>query len=253
MNNTLSMPRLMRLMRKHWIENFSFYSMAALAIFGLFAVVLTIWLMGSGSYYSEESLYVIYLSGLFIAGCIFAGNSFGMLGDKAKGGYWLALPASHLEKLITTIFFTTIVFFAVYSACFYILKPVAVAYINSKIADHPDRYHYDTLKWEGDGFGKVFYAFLFGFVALQALYLMGSAFFSKHAFIKTTIITAALAFLLAFYTYKLGNWVIPKNVATGHLIEPSERQKNILLWILKLIWAPIFWFITWFRLREKEL
>lgn len=110
MNNTLSMPRLMRLMRKHWIENFSFYSMAALAIFGLLAVVLTIWLLGSGSYYSEASLYVIYLSGLFIAGCIFAGNSFGMLGDKAKGGYWLALPASHLEKLITTIFLQPLCF-----------------------------------------------------------------------------------------------------------------------------------------------
>ena len=244
----------MRLMRKHWIENFSFYGMAALALFGLLAVVLTVWVVGSSPHYSEAGLYVIYFSGLFIAGCILASSSFSMLGDKAKGGFWLGLPASHLEKFITVICFTTVLFFAVYSACFYILKPIAIAYINNKIAAHPDLTHFQTIEWEGDhGFRKVFNALLFGFFALQALYLMGSAFFSKHAFIKTTIIGAAILFLLFYYTFKLGEWTIPKNINTGNLMVPSERQKDILLWILKLVWAPLFWLITWFRLKEKEL
>src|SRR5215216_3364287 len=101
MNNTLDISRLMRLMRKHWIENFSFYGMAALALFGLLAVVFTIWLAGSSLNYAEGGLYLIYFSGLFIAGCILASASFSMLGDKAKGGFWLGLPASHLEKFIT--------------------------------------------------------------------------------------------------------------------------------------------------------
>ena len=249
MNNTLDISRLMRLMRKHWIENFSFYGMAALALFGLLAVVFTIWLAGSSLNYAEGGLYLIYFSGLFIAGCILASTSFSMLGDKAKGGFWLGLPASHLEKFITVICFTTVLFFAVYSACFYILKAIAVAYIHSKIAAHPEWGQFQTIKWDPEG--KMFNALLFGFFALQALYLMGSAFFSKHAFIKTTIIGATILFLLFYYTFKLSEWIVPRNINTGNLMVPSEKQKDILLWILKLVWAPLFWLITWFRLKEK--
>lgn len=255
MNNTLSLPRLGRVMRKHWIENFSFYGMAALALFGLMALVFTLLFFADGGNYSEDSFYVVYLIGLFLMGTIFASISFSMLGDKAKGGFWLSLPASHLEKLITVIFFTTIIFFLVYNACFWILKPIAESFIHARIANEPGNYSYRTTFWgKGyDGFGIVFQSFLFGFFAVQALYLMASSFFSKHAFIKMTILGAAVIFLFIFYTIKLSEWAVPKGVYTGNFMEPSKTTIDILLWILRLIWAPIFWTITLFRLKEKQL
>lgn len=257
MNNTLSFPRLMKLMRKHWNENLSFFGIATLAMFGILAIVLTIWVLSDGRRYSEDSLYIIYLIGLFIMGCILASVSFSMLGDKAKGGYWLALPASHLEKLITVILFTSFLFFAVYSLCFFTLKAIAVTYIESKIAANPDQYSLRPVQWEGankyDGFGIVFRSFIYGFFAVQALFLMGSAYFSKFGFIKTIIIAALIVFLFVLYTYKLGEWLIPKNTNTGNLMEPSETTQEIFRWIVTLIWAPLFWLITWFRLKEKEL
>lgn len=255
MNNTLSFPRLAKLMRKHWIENFSFYGLAALALFGLLAVVFAIWVNAEGAHYTEEAFYVIYFVGLFLGGCIFASISFSMLGDKAKGGFWLSLPASHLEKLITIIFFVTIVFFLAYNASYLILRSITLGYIQHKVETNP-MYHYREVKWGNgaqEGFGIVFRSLLYVFFSVQALYLMGSAFFSKHAFIKTTIIGAAIIFLFSFYTYKLSEWAIPKNVFTGRFMEPSQTAQDVLLWIVKLIWVPVFWVITLFRLREKQL
>src|SRR5829696_4357874 len=115
MNNSLDLSRLTRLMRKHWIENFSFYAMAALAIVGIMAIMFVFWIIASGNNFHEEPMYVIYFVGLFLSGCILASSAFSMFGDKAKGGFWLALPASHLEKLITVIVFNTVVFFVVFS------------------------------------------------------------------------------------------------------------------------------------------
>ncbi len=250
------MSRLMRLIRKQWIENFSFYGMAALAILGIMATMFIIWILASNNNFHEEPIYIIYFVCLFLSGCILASTAFSIFGDKAKGGFWLALPASHLEKLITVIVFNTIVFFVVFSGCFLLLKPLVLAYINNKVTTHPNEVHFDRIIWSngrGDGFREVFYAFLYGFFALQALYLMGSAFFSKHAFIKTTIISAAILFLLFVYVYNMTTWLIPKNVNTGPMMEPTEQQEDILTWVMKLIWVPLFWVITWFRLKEKEL
>jgi hypothetical protein len=247
MNNTLEFPRLLRLMRKQGIENFSFYGMAALAIAGIMATMFTLWILASGNNFHEEPVYIIYFVGLFLAGCILASTAFSIFSDKARGGFWLALPASHLEKLITVIVFNTIVFFLVYSGCFLLLKPLAIAYINNKVLAEPNTFHFQRLSWSngrGDGFREVFNAFLYVFFALQALYLMGSAFFSKHAFIKTTIIGAAFLFLLFVYIYNMSTWLIPKGVNTGPVMEPSEQQEDILTWVMKLIWVPLFWVIT---------
>jgi hypothetical protein len=257
MNNTLSFPRLLQVMRKHWIENLSFYGMAVLAMIGILSLVLAMFVLTTGNYYLEDGLYVIYLVGLFIIGCILASVAFSMLGDKAKGGFWLSLPASHLEKLITVVFFTTVVFFAVYSACFFGLKAIAMTVIESRVAEHPDKYHLQRVHWNGeretDGFGFIFKIFLFIFFAVQALFLMGSAYFGKFAFIKTIIIAAILIFFFVWYTYQLNEWLMPRGVYTGDFMVPSKKTIDVLQWVVRLIWAPLFWLITWFRLKEKEL
>lgn len=257
MNNTLSFPRLLQVMRKHWIENLSFYGMAILAVVGILSLVLAMFVLTSGNYYQEDGLYIIYLIGLFIIGCILASVAFGMLGDKAKGGFWLSLPASHLEKLITVVFFTTVVFFVVYSACFFGLKSLAMAYIENKVAKDPASYHLRLVQWGGeretDGFGFVFKLFLCIFFAVQALFLMGSAYFGKYAFIKTIIIAAIIIFCFVWYTYQLSEWLVPKNVYTGDFMVPSKKTIDVLQWVVRLVWAPMFWVITWFRLKEKEL
>ncbi len=104
MSSTLSLTRLGKLITKQLFENSRLYIFSILALFGLLSLVFAFWFVAAGPNYHEEQTYIIFIFGLFIAGTVFAGMSFNMLGSKDKGIYWLSVPATHLEKLICTIF-----------------------------------------------------------------------------------------------------------------------------------------------------
>ena len=138
MTTTFSFSRLLQLIRKQWFENSRLYIFSILALLGILGLVMIFWVITDGPHYSEDSLYIIFLFGLFIAGSVFASMSFSMLGNKERGTYWLAFPASHLEKLICMIFYNVVVFTVVYCACFFLLKSMAVTYVNSFVAGNPE-------------------------------------------------------------------------------------------------------------------
>ena len=146
MRSSFSFSRLLQLIRKQGIENGRLYLLSSLALVGLLALVFAFWISTTSPDYHEEIMYVIFLFGLFIAGSIFASMTFNMLGNKDQGVYWLGFPASHLEKLICSIFYTTIVFSMVYVASFFLVKTAAVAVVKAIIVTHPD-YHWYPLDW----------------------------------------------------------------------------------------------------------
>ena len=96
MTTTFSFSRLLQLIRKQWIENSRLYLFSVLALLGMLGLIMLFWVIADGKQYSEDSLYIIFVFGLFVAGAVFASMSFSMLGNKEKGTYWLAFPASHL-------------------------------------------------------------------------------------------------------------------------------------------------------------
>ncbi len=140
MTTTFSFPRLLQLIRKQWFENSRLYLFSTLALLGMLGLVIIFWIMSGGKNYSEDNLYIIFLFGLFIAGSVFASMSFSMLGNKEKGTYWLAFPASHLEKLLCMIFYNAIVFTLVYCICFFLVKTLAITYVSALVADDPGVY-----------------------------------------------------------------------------------------------------------------
>src|SRR5258707_14494426 len=103
----------------------------------MLAVVFAFWISASRPDYHEEITYVIFLFGLFITGAVFASTTFNMLGNKDKGVYWLGFPASHLEKLLCSLFYTTIVFSMVYAISFFLVKAAAVMVSMPIVAAHP--------------------------------------------------------------------------------------------------------------------
>src|SRR5687767_9731555 len=107
MSSTFSFSRLGKLIAKQFFENSRFYLFCVLAMFGLQAIVFVLWVGASGPIYYEQVTYIIFIFGLFISGTVFAGMSFNMLGSKDKGIYWLSIPATHLEKLVCTILYST--------------------------------------------------------------------------------------------------------------------------------------------------
>jgi hypothetical protein len=109
MSSTFSISRLGKLIVKQLFENSRLYIFSVLALFGLLSLVFAFWISATGPHFYEVGAYIIFLFGLFITGSVFASMSFNMLGSKDKGIYWLGIPATHLEKLICTIFYSTIV------------------------------------------------------------------------------------------------------------------------------------------------
>ena len=261
MSPTFSFSRLGKLIAKQFYENSRLYLISTLALLGLLSLAFTFWITVAGPNYQEEETYFIFLFGLFLAGAIFASMSFNMLGRKDKGIYWLGIPATHLEKLVCTILFSVVLFFIVYCLCFYLVKSIALTYLDSRVGAI-----YTEMNGSNDGFGSVFKYFLYAYFAVQSLYLLGSVYFSRYSFIVTTVVGALVMFLFVYYITQIDRFMEPDswelftvkradaNVQDSYfLYSVSPTVVDVIKYAVQFLWVPVFWVATWYRLKEKEI
>lgn len=258
----------MQLVRKQWVENFRLYLFSVLALISILGIIFLFWFNTSDNNFNENSLYIIFFFGLFIAGGVFASMSFSMLGEKEKGTFWLILPASHLEKLLCIIFYNLIVFTLVYCACFFLLKTLAITYIQNLIVINPSQYHFKPIDWNNNDNGRTLPYLMYAFFAVQAFYLLGSVYFARFSFVLTTVMGAVLIGAFIWSGYYLSKNMLPEgfnwngNYVYTNISEKSNNYNsyqlsgtlfNILSFMVKFIWAPVFWIAAWYRLKEKEI
>ena len=101
---------------------------------------------------------------------------------------------------------------------------------------------------------------------MQAFYLLGSVYFSRYAFVITTIVGSVLIFLFFWYSAELiqgsfdgysfhGNnvkkYTGDYNVYQEYKLSPFITKSLELF--AKFIWAPVFWVAAWYRLKEKQV
>lgn len=271
MSKDFSFRRLLLLIKKQWIENAKLYLYGTLALLGLLGIIFLFWLSMGGNNYNEGALLKIFFAGLFLSGGVFASTSFNLLGNKSKGIYWLSFPASHLEKLVCMIFYNLVVFTVVYCVCFFIIEKTAVAYILHLVERDPTKYSFHRIDWSNSGRqlteGTIIRYFIYGFIAVQALYLLGSVYFRRYSFILTTIITVFVFFCFILLMGNLKNllpddyylnmgrgFFVMNNTSPVHRVyDLNHTFLKVLIFLFKFIWAPFFWLVTWFRLKEKEI
>jgi hypothetical protein len=293
MNQSFDAGRWWLLVGKHWSENRKKYSLSLIAIAGLLLLWFIVMLSADGYRGINSSMQSsTYYFGLFIAGCLYASVLFADLGSKTRGLNYLVVPASHLEKLLCSLFYGVIVFFLCYTAIFYMIDVLMVKVINAIVYGHWVKNH-----TTGDVFvpQKVFnvfyqpehsrdpdvllYLLLFYFV-LQAAFISGSVYFAKFSFIKTVISLLLIGLFIAFFIGKVIAPILPpgsyyhgitsyqvltyKNIpgdgvmiysdaATDKLITLPEWIGDTLLFLLKYAFAPLLWLATYYRLKEKEI
>jgi hypothetical protein len=266
MSSTFSFSRLGKLITKQFFENSRLYIFSVLALLGILSLVFAFWIAAGGDDYHEEVTYIIFLFGLFITGTVFASISFNMLGSKDKGIYWLAVPATHLEKLICIIFYSTIVFTVVYCLCFFLIKFIGVSFLEGYIKRHPGSSYTKMDDFE-NGFGGVIKYFIYAYFSVQSLYLLGSVYFSRFSFIITTVAAAFLIFVFVYYgsvihdrMFEGMGWDLVSarkfddKIKDGYLLYSiSPAITDTLKYAVQFAWAPLFWIVTWFRLKEKEI
>ncbi|MCC6290137.1 MAG: hypothetical protein IT249_19840 [Chitinophagaceae bacterium] len=264
MQNSFSFSRLWLLIKKQWFDNAKLYSLSALALTGILIIIFTIWWLANKQdhYFNEASTYGIFLAVLFVAGFIFSSTSFGVLGDKAKGIYWLSVPATPLEKLICGFFYSFIVFTVVYFTSFWLVKHITFFLIEL----NPQ----NTLRKadDNDVFKRIVLPnFLYAFFALQALFMLGSVYFERFAFIKTVLVSVFIAFIFVMFLQFIVNNLLPEHFGTRSFTEFRVYENDDAVKIYKLpnwigavieplakfIWVPVLLIATYFRLKEKEI
>ena len=265
MSSTFSFSRLAKLITKQLFENSRLYIYCVLALFGLLALVFGFWFKVTGPRYDERDTYNIFLLGLYLSGTVFASVSFSMLASKDKGIYWLSVPATHLEKLICTIFYSTIVFTIVYTLIFLLVQTISVSLVQEYIKSIPGG-SYTPANVFANGADSIIAYFIYGYFAVQALYLLGSVYFPRYSFIVTSVAGAFIMFVFIYYLSRvhdnlLGHvsWNIvsvrkPDTQNDGYfLYSISPTLADTFKYAIRFAWAPLFWIVTWFRLKEKEI
>lgn len=247
MNQFFSFERFRLQVLKHWADNQKRYMLALLASTGLlFAwfVLNFFWLQDDIKDVQQGTYFFV----LFAGGAIYTSQYFSHLASKTKASNLLLLPASTFEKLLCAIFYTVVLFYLVITASFYIADALAVTVTNAL----------------GDGREKVplintfsidflhFYSghklnFLLFFLAIQALFLLGSVYFRKYNLIKTVISCFIIWLLGMGLLYTIHELITPIDID-----EPMRQNTVRLLIVLAYAFAPLLWLVTYFRLKSKQ-
>lgn len=277
MNQVFDLNRWLLLTGKHWNENKKKYLLGLGAIAALAIIWFSFRTLIEQEYpIDAEQQLVTYYVGLFVIGCLFASFLFSDLADGPKGIHYLLVPASALEKLLTAILFGVILYFICYTIIFYVVDFVMIKVANNVahayVEEHPGvRLHQvevvNVFTGPGDmADDNVLFYLMLIYLAVQAAFLLGSVYFPKYSFIKTAISLLVIFLVGVFYVHNVMASFMPK----GHFYDGMGAYKvfekgqekivalpstigKVLGYLLMYSFAPIFWLVTYFRLKEKEV
>lgn len=262
MNNHFSFNRWWTLVKKQWGENMKLYVLGMLAILGLLAFGFFLWVVshGSNEEYREETLYFMGLIGFFITGSVFASMLFSNLSQKDKAIHWLGSPATHFEKLCCALFYAVIVFNAFYFLSFFLVKAVGISILRM----NPENRVITVYSFQQRA-TELIQFLLIVYIAVQSFYLLGSVYFSRYSFVKTTVVGLLLIIVFILYANMLqraflhgGNlWSFTSfyiwDDKGGRLYELPKWAEWSVRVIAQYAWAPVFWLTAWYRLKEKQV
>lgn len=282
MNQAFSFSRWLLLIVKHWSENRKKYLLGLLAITGimliwfLFNIVMERYEpMGAGVQVGT------YFTGLFIVGCLYASTLFSELASKSKGINYLSLPASQLEKTLSALAYGVVIFFVAYTLIFYVADIIMIKVANGISYTYWQKYHsagdvfkpqqIENVFWNNgrmhNGGINPFFIILLSYFAVQSAYILGSVYFSRFSFIKTTVALLVLGLFVIVFVGKIMDSFMPDGnyfegltsyrLNTGgdeeRIIRLPEWINGITVFLLKYSFAPILWVVTYFRVKEKEI
>jgi hypothetical protein len=174
-----SIYRVWLLSKKQWVENRQFNVLGLLATAGILAAAFLINAhQHDGLTYNNQR--DVLLGGAAIAGGIFTTTILSKFTDKIKGSQALTLPASALEKLVTAIIYSVLLFPLAY---FLVTYPVMalIHYIDTEIIGHTTSLY--DLNFSGNFMNTIMV-----YLGLQALVLLCSVMFRRYTILKTIVL-----------------------------------------------------------------
>lgn len=199
----------------------------------------------------------VFIIGLFVGGGVFSNAMFHELSSPQSGMWLLSIPATHAEKVLTSILISVVFFLAIYIPLFYLAD---IIYLTLT----------DTFAIEAilNPFKDQFYQFFFLYLIFNGMMLLGSVLFSKHSFIKTLLAGVILFIALNEINTLMLGFLIPEAAVVSStpfdsfLFSHQGENINVFLshnmeWLSSLFvrgMLPIgIWIAVWLQLKEKEI
>jgi hypothetical protein len=277
-----NISRVRQLLKNEWVLNKKNYLLGSVLI----SIILTIIFIGlareSYAYRDEGEQFLSYFFCLVSLGALITNLFFQDLKTKESSIHYLLQPATHFEKLFTKWLYTFFFFTIVFNILFYSIDIIYVYYCNINITPSEWRDKNKPLSVLKP-FGAIWSIATLIYLLINAIYISGTVFFKKYAFVKTSILMLGLS--LIFYI-SLEKFVQGK-VASEHydfeFVEfhiqkephinmplfddnlgiyndwrtyyyPLSNSQIIVAIFLSSILVPLFMYIaSWNRLKEKQV
>jgi magnesium-transporting ATPase (P-type) len=257
---SFSIRRLGLLLRRDFSTGYKSVLIAMAAVGGFVILVSVLSTLGRELGPIHPQMYVPLL---FLGGYIVTSLTFKELHLNGQGVFYLTLPGSSLEKYLSKLLVTS-AGYAFGSLFFYTAVASAVEGINRLIFGYGHPFF--------NPFSRTMLLIVAAYLVTHAVFLVGSIYFRKLAFIKTNLYLWLFGIVVVILVAVLG-WIIFRDFATGSRIdlEPyfqrlgeSGQMQAVLKPIAMKFWqiakvlfwgllAPGCWVISYLRLRETEV
>jgi hypothetical protein len=259
-SETLNPRRLGLLLRRDLTFGYRSLLVAMLAVGGFYILSSVVSALARNLSPVHQGNYVFLL---FVGGFIVSSLAFKELHLDPQNVFYLTLPGSPLEKFLSKLLVTSIGY-AVGSLLFYTAVSSAAEGINRLIFGYGRPFF--------DPFDRNVLLAVAVYLVTQSIFLLGSVYFRKVAFVRTSLYLVLIGIVLSVVT-GLAMWFVFRGHATGNriLLEPYFNElgragdmeavvvplaERFLLVAKILFWAalaPVSWVISYLRLRETEV
>lgn len=200
----------------------------------------------------------LYLFFLFVSGILVSSNAFGSLREDISAGAWLTLPASIFEKFASRLFLTSIGYVFATALIYFVISVLSEGLNQILFAySHPLFNPFESKVW----------ILMTVYIVLQSVFLTGSIFFRRFAFIKTLLFLSILCLALVLFFFlaikiilggqfgtlsENGVRIVWNMLTSDWLVQVKDRLVQIVGTLFWGILAPFCWIVSYFRLREFE-
>ena len=249
-------------MKKDLLENFKTILLGYVSVIGVVLFLLLIDAQKVNAHLWLNFNQIFQMSITFV-GIVIAGMAFTNFRTKELTTSYLTLPASNIEKTISQIILVTFGTIISYTIVFYISHFLFIAIGNAFYTIEIgffNPFDYENIQY------------IYRLIIAQSLFIAGASYFKKAPIFKTgavvfilwMVILGTFSYLVHFTLNNLPEYIGIRanlglstsdiNYNSPNIIETSKLWSGqIFEFFLTYLLAPIFWTITYFNVKEKEV
>ena len=255
-NSIFNIKRFLLLLRNDLFRHYRMLLIGASTVATIYFVAIIPQIIFSPANIEQEFHIGFFPTAFIITGFLLSAGVFAEIHNTQKNTSFFMLPATIFEKFISRLLLTTIVFVPL-AVVFYL----ALNLISLLITKIFTGWGFPIL----NPFDPDMLNIMAVYLVTQSLFIFGSSFFKKHAFMKTGVSLFTLGIILAIFAGIIFR-IVYRDFFQGMVFldhhpfsdtVAMEDFGNTLLAIIKsLFWfilAPLCWILSYLRLSEKEV